>query len=724
MVLVHCGTVHEEARDVRLRPRMVLTAIATMTTLVILLMLVSRSVVLGGFLHQEQDEAREDLQRAENALAVKVDRLNATCRDWSNWTETCDFVTGIYPEYVDINLQNGTFLYLGIDLAIFVNLTGQVVLVKSVDLVSGSEVPPPQGVGNLTRPGSPLLHGPDDREGRAGLVLVDGRPLLIASWPVLPGTDGHPACGTLMMGRFLESDVVAELSTTVQLQVEVRAISDPTLPRDMREAIPEPAHHEMGLVRVLDRENVAAYAMLHDMEGAPAAVMKVTTARDIFNQGVRSLNDIILWTLAVTLPLTFVSVYYLDRFLVRRLARLQAAVRTVTVRGDPSLRVTVDGNDDIGMLATEINAMLGTLESAQSRLCASEGRYRALFEGTRDAIIIADAANGTILDANRQAETLLGRSHDEVVGMHQAQLHPPDEAERARAAFEDHLRTNGRLPAAMNVISADGRKVPVEIKASVVDLEGRKVLIGVFRDATERQEAERRLVESRHRTELYLDILSHDINNHNQSVVSYCEMLQNRVELTDAERRWLRNALHEARAITNLIGNVRKLSELKVMDVNLKAVDVTPVLEAAIAHVKTAHPGRTVIITHDLPRAGVVVAANELLTDVLVNLLDNAVKYDRHPAAIVEVVHRPVPDGSMWRLEFRDHGPGVPDDLKARLFTRLVRGTDYVPGTGLGLAIVREISTHYGGSVSVEDRVKGEPGAGAVFVLELPRRAA
>ena len=276
----------------------------------------------------------------------------------------------------------------------------------------------------------------------------------------------------------------------------------------------------------------------------------------------------------------------------------------------------------------------------------------------------------------------------------------------------------------MKVISADGRKVPVEIKASVVDLEGRKVMIGVFRDATERQEAERRLVESRHRTELYLDILSHDINNHNQAVVSYCEMLQKRVDLTDAERRWLGNALHEARTISNLIDNVRKLSELKVLDMDLKAVDVTPVLEAAIAHVKTAHPGRTVIITHDLPRAGVVVAANELLTDVLVNLLDNAVKYDRHPAAIVEVVHRPVPDGSMWRLEFRDHGPGVPDDLKTRLFTRLVRGTDYVPGTGLGLAIVREISTHYGGRVSVEDRVKGEPDAGAVFVLELPRRTA
>jgi PAS domain S-box-containing protein len=452
--------------------------------------------------------------------------------------------------------------------------------------------------------------------------------------------------------------------------------------------------------------------------------MKVTTARDIYSQGIASLNGIILWTLVVSITIEITTVFLMDRTLTRRLARLQTDVGLITTRADPSLRVTVDGDDDIGVLASEIDSMLGMLESAQTRLSASEARYRALFEGTRDAIIIANASDGTILDANRQAETLLGRSHDEIVGMHQSQLHPPDEAERGRAVFVDHVMTDGRLPAAMNVISSDGKKVPVEIKASLVDLEGRRVLIGVFRDATERQEAEHRLVESHHRAELYLDILSHDINNHNQSVVSYCEMLQKRVDLTDAERRWLSNALHEARTISNLIGNVRKLSELKVADMDLKAVDVTSVLEAAIAHVKAAHPSRTVIISHDLPRAGVAVAANELLQDVFINLLENAVKYDRHPAAIVEIVHRPVPDMSMWRLEIRDHGSGVPDDLKVRLFTRLVRGTDYVPGTGLGLAIVREIATQYGGRVMVEDRVKGEPGAGAVFVVELPRRTA
>ena len=708
----------------RLRSKMVLTSIATMTTLIILLMVVSRYVVLGGFLHQEGDEARENLDRTERALAARVENLNATCQDWANWTETCDFVTGIYPQYIDINLQNGTFDDLDIDLAVFVNMSGQLVYVKAIDDGTGLEVPPPRGVSALAGPGSPLLHGPDDKEGRAGLAVLDGRSMLIASWPVLNGTDGLSTCGTLMMGRFLDDVMIAELSALVHLKVEVRAISDPTMTRDMREAISELAHPDAALVRALDKDRVATYAKLRDMDGAPAVVMKVTTGRDIYTQGIASLNSIILWTLVVTIPIAVTSVIYLDRVLVRRLARLQTDVGIITTRADPSLRVTVEGDDDIGLLASEIDAMLGTLESAQARLSASEARYRALFEGTRDAIIIADASSGTILDANRQAEALLGRSHDEIVGMHQTQLHPADEAVRGKAAFDDHVTSDGRMPAALNVISSDGRKVPVDIKASLVDLEGRKVLIGVFRDATERQEAEHRLVESHHRAELYLDILSHDINNHNQSVVSYCEMLQKRVDLTDAERRWLGNALHEARTISNLIGNERKLSELKVADMDLKAVDITPVLEAAIAHVKAAHPCRTVIITHDLPRAGVAVAANELLQDVFINLLENAVKYDRHEAALVEIVHRPVPDRSMWRLEVRDHGPGVPDDLKVRLFTRLVRGTDYVPGTGLGLAIVREIATQYGGRVMVEDRVKGEPGAGAMFVVELPRRTA
>ena len=112
---------------------------------------------------------------------------------------------------------------------------------------------------------------------------------------------------------------------------------------------------------------------------------------------------------------------------------------------------------------------------------------------------------------------------------------------------------------------------------------------------------------------------------------------------------------------------------------------------------------------------------NELLEDVFYNILDNAVKYDQHDRVEVEVAMSEVEDGNYGKIEFKDHGPGVPDELKERIFTRWERGDKSVFATGLGLMLVKQIVDMCGGSVWVEDRVRGDRSAGSNFVVLLLR---
>ena len=97
--------------------------------------------------------------------------------------------------------------------------------------------------------------------------------------------------------------------------------------------------------------------------------------------------------------------------------------------------------------------------------------------------------------------------------------------------------------------------------------------------------------------------------------------------------------------------------------------------------------------------------------------MGNAVKFTE-PGT--EVVVRVAPAGAGWLLSVRDHGPGIPPALRARIFERFVRSTDAdrrgTPGAGLGLAIVKGIVDLHGGSVSAYDA----PGGGAVFECTLP----
>jgi two-component system sensor histidine kinase KdpD len=99
-----------------------------------------------------------------------------------------------------------------------------------------------------------------------------------------------------------------------------------------------------------------------------------------------------------------------------------------------------------------------------------------------------------------------------------------------------------------------------------------------------------------------------------------------------------------------------------------------------------------------------------LVEQVLINLVDNAIK---HGASPIEVSARQ--EGATVVLDVVDHGRGVPDEVGATLFDKFVRAST-APGVGLGLAVVRAIVEAHGGRVGVEN----VPGGGARFRVELP----
>ncbi len=136
-------------------------------------------------------------------------------------------------------------------------------------------------------------------------------------------------------------------------------------------------------------------------------------------------------------------------------------------------------------------------KQAEDSLKSSEQKYRALVENVNDAIFLADVETGFILDVNHQAEVLTGLPREELVGMHQSALHPEGEAGKYREAFQSHIRMGGGIfPEVMQVKHRDGRNIPVEISAGLITIDGKVMILGVFRDVTARQAAERALQES------------------------------------------------------------------------------------------------------------------------------------------------------------------------------------------------------------------------------------
>jgi PAS domain S-box-containing protein len=152
----------------------------------------------------------------------------------------------------------------------------------------------------------------------------------------------------------------------------------------------------------------------------------------------------------------------------------------------------------IGLVAVSRN--ITERKQMEEKLKEGESQYRALFEGSPDAIFIAEPETGMILDANPAAGGLIGRRQEEIIGLHQSQLHPPWKDAQARDNFQQHVRqtrTRGVTHLTENtVLRSDGAEVPVEILAQSVALKGKQVILGVFRDTTERKQVEAALQKS------------------------------------------------------------------------------------------------------------------------------------------------------------------------------------------------------------------------------------
>ncbi len=121
-----------------------------------------------------------------------------------------------------------------------------------------------------------------------------------------------------------------------------------------------------------------------------------------------------------------------------------------------------------------------------------DAQYRAIFEASRDALLVADARTGMLLDANPAAVALLGHSLEEFRAMHQSAVHSEEDLDAGRNTFQERRYRSGANE--HTLVRADGARIPVEISASPMrGPQGQEWVLGIFHDLTERAEADRAL---------------------------------------------------------------------------------------------------------------------------------------------------------------------------------------------------------------------------------------
>lgn len=242
--------------------------------------------------------------------------------------------------------------------------------------------------------------------------------------------------------------------------------------------------------------------------------------------------------------------------------------------------------------------------------------------------------------------------------------------------------------------------------------------ISAVQDITEHRRLERIAEEAVERNKLYIDVLSHDVTNLNAAALGYLQLLEGLKDLGQKERAWVTNSIKSIDEVTKLIEKLNQIhmvsagEEARVLDLN-----------EYILRIKQQYDlisGREIIIDYSGTKANEVMATS-LLSDIFSSILENAIMHSTGPLLVkidVETVER---KGRRYKqVSIEDNGPGIPDEMKEWVFSRVKRGATKGVGSGLGLFLVKRLVDGMGGEIWAEDRVPGDSTKGARFVVLLP----
>jgi sensor domain CHASE-containing protein/nitrogen-specific signal transduction histidine kinase len=377
------GATVASVRVKTLRAKTLLIVVATLLGLIVVLYLPLRIILLGSFLSLEQQDIRQHVERAANALNDDIATLERTAADYAGWDDTYAFMQDHNQEYITANYVDQTLVTNRLNLVLLIDATGTVLFGKALDLATGREQPIPEHLRAFSA-NDPLLRHPSIDSHIAGIVLLPDGPMLIASQPILTSDYTGPSRGTLLMGRRLDMAEVQRLAETTRLSLGFYRPADPQAPADIPTIQATLTTATTPIEQPLSEEVIAGYILLPDIYGTPGLILRVETSRHIYAQGKASALYFIVSLLATGLAFGLVIMILLERIVLSRLTRLSVDVRQISASSDLTARVAVAGNDEIALFANTINGMLGTLEQAQAeRRQAAEERAQLQEEMVR-----------------------------------------------------------------------------------------------------------------------------------------------------------------------------------------------------------------------------------------------------------------------------------------------------------------------------------------------------
>ena len=366
-----------------LRKRVLLTIGLLVGASILATFVASQAVFTDEFRRLEREAAEGNLQRALNALDTEAHSLSRLAADWATWDDAYNFALDRNQVFIDDYFVDNTFQYANLNLILIANSSGELVYGEAYDLDDDSEVLLPEGLAENIAPGQPLTTHLDTKSEVVGLLRLDQGPMLIASRPIVTSQGEGPIRGALLMGRYFDERMVSMIGNATQLSVWVRHVNDTSATSEHPAQVStlHTVHSDAGqwsqriTVDPLSENSITAFATLNDLAGSPITTMGVDMPRDIYRQGLLTIQSflVVITIIGLSLLLSFIAI--MNRSVLSPVSRISKDVYTIGLKGDLSARLVVRGRDELSKLSATINRMLSDLDDKNRKLQEMKSRF-------------------------------------------------------------------------------------------------------------------------------------------------------------------------------------------------------------------------------------------------------------------------------------------------------------------------------------------------------------
>ncbi len=314
--------------------------------------LVAQGVLLPSFTDLERTEAGTAMRRIEYSVGVTLDQLAVSTADWGNWSDTYRFAQDHNQAYVDENISVSSLKQLNVNVVIVADTDGRFLMAHAIDLKSGR----PLRLDLLTHSELPADFPWHDqlREARParGYLRTNQGILMTAAAPILDGYGHGPARGMVIMGRLLSTGEIERIGAQAQTKL--------TLWR------PQDAPATRGIVPTEDFLKV--YRSFPDLYDRPAFTLEVQVPREITQRGAAAVRYASFYLMAAAVIVLLLLVMLLHLFVLNPLGRITRHAVAAGEKEDLTTRLEFTGTDEIGVLAREIDRMMGRIGETRSQL--------------------------------------------------------------------------------------------------------------------------------------------------------------------------------------------------------------------------------------------------------------------------------------------------------------------------------------------------------------------